>query len=461
LAKVLRRLTDANRESTGRKASFVVKEWRGTQAPQAGPSRVGSTAPRRLRSTELDLVFVGGKGSGGVAGRRALIEPSVEERRSVDPTRLRRTTGGGCARGCSAASPETIERLTDQLIDSRRGSAHHRCAMSTERHRRLRPGDTVEVRPPAEILATLDADGALDSVPFMPEMLRYVGRRFTVSKRVEKICDTVAGTGGSLRMRGTVFLDDLRCDGSGHGGCQAGCRIYWKERWLRRVDDTEGAGKPEPAPEATKRLEERVRRGSRVVRAPNGRPPAEVYRCQATEAFAATTPLKLYDPGQYLREIASGNVSFRRFLRVATRAVTQRVGRKLGVTAHVPIDPQGDGHIPAPPLALQPGDWVEVKSAEEIALTLDRRGRNRGLVFDTEMLPYCGRTFRVRDRVQRIINEATGEMIEMKHDCLILDGVVCSGDRSAQRWFCPRAIYPFWREEWLRRIEAPTPTAGI
>jgi hypothetical protein len=77
------------------------------------------------------------------------------------------------------------------------------------------------------------------------------------------------------------------------------------------------------------------------------------------------------------------------------------------------------------------------------------------------MLPYCGRTFRVRDRVQRIINEATGEMIEMKHDCLILDGVVCSGDRSAQRWFCPRAIYPFWREEWLRRIEAPTPTAGI
>ena len=38
-------------------------------------------------------------------------------------------------------------------------------------------------------------------------------------------------------MRDTVFLDGLRCDGSGHGGCQAACRIYWKDAWLRRVDD--------------------------------------------------------------------------------------------------------------------------------------------------------------------------------------------------------------------------------
>ena len=30
-------------------------------------------------------------------------------------------------------------------------------------------------------------------MPFMPEMLRYAGKRFTVSRRVEKICDTVSG----------------------------------------------------------------------------------------------------------------------------------------------------------------------------------------------------------------------------------------------------------------------------
>ena len=38
----------------------------------------------------------------------------------------------------------------------------------------LRSGDVVEVRPAAEILATLDADGALEAVPFMPEMRQYM-----------------------------------------------------------------------------------------------------------------------------------------------------------------------------------------------------------------------------------------------------------------------------------------------
>ena len=36
----------------------------------------------------------------------------------------------------------------------------------------LKPGDIVKVRAPAEIMATLDDDGSLDSVLFMPEMLR-------------------------------------------------------------------------------------------------------------------------------------------------------------------------------------------------------------------------------------------------------------------------------------------------
>src|SRR4051795_288261 len=100
----------------------------------------------------------------------------------------------------------------------------------------FRPGDVVTLRSPAEILSTLDATGSLDAVPFMPEMLQYIGERFTVSKRVEKICDTICPI-GSRRMRDTVFLEELRCDGSGHGGCQAECRIYWKEAWLTKVED--------------------------------------------------------------------------------------------------------------------------------------------------------------------------------------------------------------------------------
>src|SRR5215470_14619212 len=100
----------------------------------------------------------------------------------------------------------------------------------------LRRGDLVEVRSASEILATLDDQGALGAMPFMPEMISYLGRRFTVSVRADKICDTIGRTMQSRQMTDTVLLDDLRCDGSAHGGCQADCRIYWNEAWLKKVD---------------------------------------------------------------------------------------------------------------------------------------------------------------------------------------------------------------------------------
>ena len=85
---------------------------------------------------------------------------------------------------------------------------------------------------------------------------------------------------------------------------------------------------------------------------------------------------------------------------------------------------------------------MQVRSPTEIAATLDEDGLNRGLSFDREMLPYCGRTFRIKDRVRRIIDDKTGRMLNIPKDCLILDGAVCSGERSTGRWFCPRRDLP-------------------
>src|SRR4029450_10299473 len=45
---------------------------------------------------------------------------------------------------------------------------------------RLKPGDWIEVRSRDEILGTLDADGRLEGMIFMPEMLQFCGRRFRV-----------------------------------------------------------------------------------------------------------------------------------------------------------------------------------------------------------------------------------------------------------------------------------------
>ena len=58
------------------------------------------------------------------------------------------------------------------------------------------------------------------------------------------------------------------------------------------------------------------------------------------------------------------------------------------------------------------------------------KGRNRGLWFDREMLPFCGGTYRVRQRVTRIIDEHDGRLLELNRDCVTLEGVVCSGERS-------------------------------
>ena len=56
--------------------------------------------------------------------------------------------------------------------------------------RQMKAGELVVLRPPAEILATLDETGATDGMPFMPEMLEYYGKAFRVEARAERACDT-------------------------------------------------------------------------------------------------------------------------------------------------------------------------------------------------------------------------------------------------------------------------------
>jgi hypothetical protein len=314
---------------------------------------------------------------------------------------------------------------------------------------KLRAGDWVEVRSKDEILATLDSDGAMEELPFMPEMLSHAGKRYQVTRRVDKICDTISST-GSRRMYDTVYLDDLRCDGSGHGGCQAGCLIYWKEAWLRRVDGD--SRMVDASSTGAANLEHVARSGTRTVREVQG-VQSEVWRCQATEALKASAPLKTSDIRQYWRELTNGNFSPLRFVGLLARGFVLEIAGRLGVLKPLPLHGPGTQSAPVTPLNIKPGDLVEVRRPAEIEATLDEKGLNRGLSFDREMLPYCGRKFRVKDRVRHIIDDKTGRMINIPKDCVILEGVVCSGERSTGRWFCPRQIYPYWRESWLRRVE--------
>lgn len=109
---------------------------------------------------------------------------------------------------------------------------------------KLRSGDLVEVRDANEILSSLDNYGALRGLPFMPEMLEFCGKRYRVTERiVQATMDALAIPAYSesyvreFKTNDVVFLEDLRCSENQHGGCQRGCRIFWKEAWLEKVED--------------------------------------------------------------------------------------------------------------------------------------------------------------------------------------------------------------------------------
>jgi hypothetical protein len=328
---------------------------------------------------------------------------------------------------------------------------------SGARELNLKVGELVEVRPPSEILATLDERGRLDALPFMPEMLQFAGKRLRVSKRAFKTCDQVKNS-GMYRMERTVHLEGVRCDGSAHGGCQAGCLIFWKEGWLRRVgQDGQGQAAP-PGPVTTLATVETL---ERETRPPGAGPDEEIFSCQNTAIpEAAPTHIPGWDVRQYLQDVTSGNAPLRQVLRGlaihlfnkfqwANRRFMPRLLLINRGRSYPHIQGRVEGRTPKETLDLQPGELVEVKSREEIFATLDQTGHNRGLRFDIEMLRYCGKRARVQRRVDRLIDEKTGKMVHIKGDCIVLDGFICAADFHQS---CPRGIEEYWREIWLRRV---------
>jgi hypothetical protein len=339
---------------------------------------------------------------------------------------------------------------------------------------KVHAGDWVEVRSKEEILGTLDHGGRSDNLPFMPQMFEYCGKRFRVQSRAYKTCDTVSGHYVGRRLPDGVHLD-IRCDGRAYGGCQAGCLIFWKSAWLKPVDGPglePRAGAPEP-----KCTENDVRRATTYADLSG----ETRYSCQATELLRYTEPLRWWDARQYVEAYTSGNRSLLEICRglwylwyyYSTLAFSEKWGRPARwlynrvqvLRSGVPF-PRMKGKIPTGQptprgdLDLQPGEFVRVKSYEEILATLDTRLSNRGLWFDAELVPYCGRVYRVSTRVERFVDERTGRMRTLRTPAVILENVTCKAHYAGQRMFCPRAIYSWWREIWLERVAAVTPSVA-
>lgn len=96
----------------------------------------------------------------------------------------------------------------------------------------LQSGEYVEVKSEGEILQTLDSEGKLNGLTYIPAMAEFCGKRFKVFKRMETMYQEESGK--VRRLKHTVLLDGVHCDGM-LMRCDRACFFFWREAWLRRV----------------------------------------------------------------------------------------------------------------------------------------------------------------------------------------------------------------------------------
>jgi len=300
-------------------------------------------------------------------------------------------------------------------------------------------GQLVQVLSAAEIAATLDVDGRLDGVPFMPEMLKFCGQTLRVRRRADKTC--VEGHYGLRKLGDTVFLETARCDGAAHDGCQRNCMIFWREAWLRPAAAMSAEAVPAaPAPLGEARARKRL--AAIPTRAEGG------YACQSTALMAATTPQSVWNLAHLVADVRRGELGAKDFALMIGRTLVNRL-RGLAGLGDIGALSGAAGKSSSGDLNLRPGEWVRVRPTAAIAATLGPDGKNRGLSFEPEMSRYVGGVYQVDFPVERIILEETGQMARLNRTVTLRD-LNCAGICAKN---CPRANTLYWREAWLERVE--------
>lgn len=295
---------------------------------------------------------------------------------------------------------------------------------------RWQVGDAVRVKSAAAIRATLDADAREGGLPFMQEMQAWCGRTLHVYRVLDKVYDY----GRSRRMRridDAVLLVGARCDGSCHGGCEAACYTIWKSDWL------------EPA-------------GAQASGATDGDAAAFDGGCQYIHLTGASREQRPVAWHGLVGPWVAGNVTTAAWgLALLTRAFNAFQAWRGGVS--YPALPPTRGEAAEAGGPLRPGDWVRVRMPAEIARTLDKRSRHRGLWFDRDQLKFCGQVFQVRAPVRQIIDVGSGEMVRMKTPCITMHDVHYTGEFQG---FGEQHDFLYYRECWLEPVAPPPPSAA-
>jgi hypothetical protein len=97
---------------------------------------------------------------------------------------------------------------------------------------------------------------------------------------------------------------------------------------------------------------------------------------------------------------------------------------------------------------LKVGDWVEVRSKEEILKTLDDKGQLDGMPFMPEMFRFCGQKFQVYKRAHKTCDYTTSYPYHTRR----LEGTVhlatrCDGGAHDG---CQAGCLLYWKQAWLK-----------
>ena len=299
---------------------------------------------------------------------------------------------------------------------------------------KLRPGDYVEVRSFEEIASTLEDNGTLAGLPFQPEMQKYCGGTFGVIRPVKKLIIENTKT-GPRGIRNTVILDSVNCDGQFHHGCTRYCYFLWKEAWLKKLRHHNHLADP-PIDFNRTRLP-----------SPHQTPRPSLCHCQSMAMLKATYPMPIWNLKQYIWDISDNTLPLLERIILLAVSLTRHIKNLLGLRLPNRLSSHLD-KTPSVNFRLEPGEWVEIKSLNEIRATLDCSGKNRGLGFTKEMKKFCGQKFSMLKPIDKIIVEGTGETRRLFHT-VILNGANCDGQ---PHFGCNRHCYLMWRKIWLKKV---------
>jgi len=101
------------------------------------------------------------------------------------------------------------------------------------------------------------------------------------------------------------------------------------------------------------------------------------------------------------------------------------------------------------------GDWVEVRSKQEILQTLDKTGRMEGLPFMPQMFQYCGQRFKVYKRAHKTCDFVYHSGGRRLRNGIHLE-IRCDGEAYGG---CQAACLIYWKEAWLKAVKGPNESA--